>query len=63
MTMIASRDNSKHSITEHDFIKLLVLWGPWLNKARKLKGDRVISPAVVAKNTTNTGRNDAVTLY
>ena len=28
-----------------------------------LKGDRVISPALRAKNTTKSGRNDAVTLY
>ena len=33
-----------------------------IQKVQKLKGDRVISPAVRAKNTTNGGRNDAVTL-
>ena len=28
-----------------------------------VKGDRVISPAISAKNTPNSGKNDAVTLY
>ena len=28
-----------------------------------VKVDRVISPAVRAKNTSNSGRNDAATLY